>query len=313
MGMTLTQLRTFLAVAQTGSVRAAAEQLVVSQPSVSAAVGSLQRELGVELFARQGRGLRMTAAGAAFAAGARASLGLLDQATRRAQSIDEPGHGSVRVVAITTAAERLVLPLIAGFLQRNPAAKVTVHVGNRTTAWEALRDHEADLVVAGRPPASAPARVLGTAENRLVVVGPAADPSGRRAQRAEHWLAGRTWLMREEGSGTRDATESLFESLGIRPPCMILGSNGAVERAVAAGLGVALISLSAVIERIQDGSVVVLACRGTPLDRPWHLVAHSSEPLNPTATQLVRSMGESKDGFALSAEGRRLLISRARR
>ncbi|MDP9072744.1 MAG: LysR family transcriptional regulator, partial [Actinomycetota bacterium] len=73
--MTLTQLRTFLAVADTASVRAAAERLVVSQPSVSAAVASLEKELGVALVARQGRGLRVTAAGVAFAARVRESLG----------------------------------------------------------------------------------------------------------------------------------------------------------------------------------------------------------------------------------------------
>src|SRR6478672_13709341 len=77
--MTLGQLRTFLAVVGTGSVRAAAERLVVTQPAVSAALGSLQEELGVALVARDGRGLRVTPAGEAFADYARRALGLLDE------------------------------------------------------------------------------------------------------------------------------------------------------------------------------------------------------------------------------------------
>src|ERR1700761_3882571 len=92
--VTLTQLRTFLAVAETASVRSAAERLVVSQPSVSAAVASLEKELGVALVARQGRGLRVTAAGEAFASRVRESLGLLDAAVRAAQSLEAPGQGS---------------------------------------------------------------------------------------------------------------------------------------------------------------------------------------------------------------------------
>jgi len=306
--MTLTQLRTFLAVAETGSVRAAAERLVVSQPSVSAAVASLERELGVTLAARYGRGLRITTAGAAFAAGARASLGLLDQAIRHARSIEEPGRGTVRVVAVTTAAERLLLPLIADFRRANPGAGVTLHVGNRTTVWEALRDHEADLVVAGRPPAAAPARVLARAENRLVVVGPPPAGEGTTAlRRATSMLSRQTWLLREEGSGTRDAAEALLAELGIEPPTMILGSNGAIEQAVAVGLGVALISLDAVAASLADGSVTVWSCPGTPLNRPWHLVAHASEPLSPTARALARSMAAAPGGFSPTADGRRLL------
>lgn len=307
--MTLTQLRTFLAVADTTSVRAAAERLVVSQPSVSAAVASLEKELGVALVARHGRGLRITAAGMAFAAKVRQSLGLLDQAVRGAQSLEAPGQGSVQVVTVTTAAERLLPPLLAVFLREHPDAGVSVQVGNRTMVWEALRDHTADFVIAGRPPAAAAARVLARAPNRLVLVGPhlARGANSAASSSVVERLAHQTWLLREAGSGTRDATDDLLVDLGIAPSTMILGSNGAVEQAVVAGLGVALISLHAVADAIANGSIVVWACPGTPLDRPWHLVAHSAASLSPTAILLARSMTEATDRFVLTAEGRRVL------
>ncbi|HZQ26369.1 MAG TPA: LysR substrate-binding domain-containing protein, partial [Acidimicrobiales bacterium] len=235
--MTLTQLRTFLAVADTGSVRAAAERLVVSQPSVSAAVASLERELGVALIARQGRGLRLTSGGAAFAATLRSSLGLLDQGVRAARSGEDPGQGSVRLAAVTTAAERLLPRLLASFRRAHPGAGVAMEVLNRAQVWDAVVTHEVDLAVAGRPPAGSPLRVLGTAANRLVVVGP---PSPKRD------LAGQTWLLREEGSGTRSATDALLDDLGIEPATMVLGSNGAIEQCLLAGLGITLISEAAV-------------------------------------------------------------------
>lgn len=304
--MTLTQLRTFLAVAETGSVRAAAERLVVSQPSVSAAVSTLERELGVALMARQGRGLRITDAGVAFAGTVRQSVGLLDRAVRDAQSLDAPDRGTVRVASVTTAIECLLVPLLARFRHEHPASAVSLRVWNRARVWEALRDHEADLVIAGRPPASAPARVLGKASNRLVVVGPPvldAGPSGMTPVAA---LAQQTWLLREEGSGTRAAADDLLEDLGLAPATMILGSNGAVEEGVAAGLGVGLMSLEATAQRVAARSISVLRCPGTPLDRPWHLAAHASERLNPTAVLLGRSMS-GVDGFSLTADGRRTL------
>ncbi len=301
--MTLTQLRTFLAVADTGSVRSAAERLVVSQPSVSAAVASLEKELGVALVARQGRGLRITGPGSAFAARVRESLGLLDLAVRSAQSLEAPGQGSVKLVTVTTAAERILPPLLAVFRHQHPHAGVAVQVGNRLMVWEALRNRSADLVIAGRPPVAAPFVVLATAPNRLVLAGP---PIGA-VDAPVATLADQTWLMREAGSGTRDATDQLLDDLGISPSTMILGSNGAVEQAVVAGLGIAVISLDAVADRIANGSVAIWPCPGTPLDRPWHLVAHASGSLSPTALLMAKSMTEVPDRFVVSLEGAAIL------
>ena len=267
MAMTLSQLRTFLAVTSAGSVRVAAESLLVSQPAVSAAIASLERELGVALVVRHGRGLRLTGAGTAFADDVRTSLGLLDQGSRRARSIEDPGRGTVRLVAVATAAERLLLPVVARFREQHPEAGVTVQVGNRMTVWETLRHREADLVVAGRPPVAVPADTLACGENRLVVIGPASSTPRTNGADAVQDPARETWLLRERGSGTRAAADALLAELDIDPPTMILGSNAAIEQGVAMGLGVGLISLDAAAERISQGSVTVWACPGTPIDR----------------------------------------------
>jgi len=307
MAMTLSQIRTFLAVADAGSARVAAESLLVSQPAVSAAIASLERELGVALVARHGRGLRLTAAGTAFAEDARTSIGLLDQGSRRARSIEDPARGTVRIVAVATAAERLLLPVVARFRQKYPEAGVTIEVGNRMTVWEALRHREADLVVAGRPPAAVPAATLARGENRLVVIGPASSTPRANGADGVQDPARETWLLRELGSGTRSAADALIAELEIEPPTMILGSNAAIERGVEMGLGVGLISLDAAAERIAQGSVAVWACPGTPMNRPWHLVCYSGEPLGPTALALVRSMVGPGGSLKATADGRRLL------
>lgn len=307
MAMTLSQLRTFIAVVNAGSVGGAAESLCVSQPAVSAAITSLQRELGVALVAHHGRGLRITTAGTAFANDVRTSLGLLDQGCRRARSIEAPAQGTVRLVAVATAAERLLLPIVARFREQHPEAGVTIHVGNRTTVWEALRHHEADLVVAGRPPVAVPAETLARGDNRLVLIGPASATPGTRGADGVHDLAGETWLLREPGSGTRSTADALLAELGINPPTMMLGSNAAIERGVELGLGVGLIASDAAAEGISRGSVTVWACPGTPVDRPWHLVCHAGEPLGPTALALVRSMVGPDGSLMATAEGRRIV------
>lgn len=308
MGMTLSQLRTFVAVADAGSVRDAAEALLVSQPAVSAAIASLERELGVPLVVRHGRGLRLTAAGSAFADDVRTSLGLLDYGSRRARSIEDPARGTVRLVAVATATERVLLPVVARFREEHPDAGVTIQVGNRMTVWENLRHHKADLVVAGRPPVGVPATTLARGENRLVLIGPA-SATPRTYGANGHDPARETWLLRESGSGTRAAADALLAELDIDPPTMILGSNAAIQRGVEMGLGVGLISLDAAAERIAQGSVTVWACPGTPMNRPWHLVCYSGEPLGPTALALARSMVGPGGSMKATAEGRRILRS----
>jgi LysR family transcriptional regulator, low CO2-responsive transcriptional regulator len=307
MAMTLSQLRTFVAVADAGSARIAAESLHVSQPAVSAAIASLERELGVALVARHGRGFHLTPAGTAFADDVRASLGLLDHGSRRARSIEDPARGTVRLVAVATATERLLLPVVAHFREQNPEAGVTIQVGNRTTVWETLRHRKADLVVAGRPPVAVPADTLARGENRLVVIGPASARSN--GADAVQDPTRETWLLREPGSGTRSAADALLAELDIDPPTMILGSNAAIERGVELGLGVGLISLDAAAEGISKGAVTVWACPGTPMSRPWHLVRYSGEPLGPTALALLKSMVGSGGSLKATAEGRRILRS----
>ncbi|MBG0832437.1 LysR family transcriptional regulator [Planomonospora sp. ID67723] len=304
--MTLTQLRTFLAVAETGSVRAAAERLYVTQSAVSAALVALQRSLGLRLVRPAGRGLRLTEAGEVYAEYVRRVLGLLEEARTAAAGEADPERGQVRVAAVTTAGEELLPPLLAGFRNRHPGVGIILEVGNRERVHAMLAGHEADLVVGGRPPASGPFRVLAVRRNELAVVAagsavsgcddPAdrADPAGSAARSglaastpapapadAVTWLGCQTWLLREPGSGTRATTEALLEGLGITPRTLTIGSNVAVRESVKAGLGVTLLSRDAMTE-----GMVEIPTPLTPMRRDWHLLAHRG-PLPATPRLLV--------------------------
>lgn len=293
--MTLGQLRTFLAVVDSGSVRAAAERLVVTQPAVSSAIAALQRELGVALVARDGRGVRITPAGEAFARYARRSLGLLDQAVSAAAGQARPERGRVRLAAVTTSGERLVPRLLASFRERYPEAEIVLEVGNRLRVWELLANHEVDLAVAGRPPAGSSFVTLATRPNILVVVAPTQEGGGgvRRVSRPE--LGRATWLLREPGSGTRSTTEELFAELGISPQVLTLGSNGAIQESVRIGLGITLISHDAVAPQLEAGVLEEWRHKPLPLRREWHIVGHEGEEVGPTARLLLDHLGEAAD------------------
>jgi LysR family transcriptional regulator, low CO2-responsive transcriptional regulator len=283
--LSLHQLRTFLEVVETGSVREAAERLVVSQPAVSSALASLQRTLGAALVERDGRGLRITPAGERLAAHGRRVFALLDEAAADVRAA-AGGAPVVRLAAVTTAAEQLLPALLAEFESRPLAAAVELHVANREAVWDRLAHGESDLVIGGRPPDE---RFVSCAvrPNQLVVV---ASPSSGVDAGA---LGAATWLVREPGSGTRATTEALFEALGITPPTVTIGSNGAILGCVRVGLGVSLLSRDALARDLAAGEIVEVTTSRTPLVRDWHIVALGGRELTVGAQRFVEHAVET--------------------
>jgi LysR family transcriptional regulator, low CO2-responsive transcriptional regulator len=277
--VTVTQLSTFLAVAETGSVRAAAERLVVTESAVSSCVAALQKDLELALVAKNGRGLRLTEAGEVYTGYVRRVLGLLDEG--RSAAAGEAGGGVLRVAAVTTAGEQLLPGLLAGFRRKYPRIGIDLEVGNRERALRLADDHHVDLVLGGRPPQGPgwPRMVAHAVRpNELVVVGPVLlAASARSSGDLAAWLARQTWLLREPGSGTRATTEAYLEEQQIAPGMLTVGSNVAVCESVAAGLGVTLISRDAVARDIGRGVLAELPAPGTPLRRDWCLVSREGQ------------------------------------
>ena len=262
MSVTVTQLRSLVAVAHGGTVQRAAERLQVSQPSVSAAVAGLGRELGVGLLERDGRRSRLTAAGLAYLPHAEAVLGLLDQGREAAREAVDTGGARIQLIAVNTAGEYLLPGIIQAYRQIAPGVQVLLEVGNRREVIDRLRSHTADLGVAGRPPSG---DIVGRpfAHNELIVVGRDSDID----------FAAAPWLMREPGSGTRATLEAYLSTQGIEPPeRLTLGSNGALKQALMVGMGVTLISRHAVARELDEGSLAMVDAPGTPLHRPFHLL-----------------------------------------
>ena len=277
--MTFGQLRTFLEVTRQGSIRGAASALFITEPSVSAAVSSLEKELKVELFERAGRGIRATPAGEELAGHAAEMLGLQERAVRLTQEAAGRPR-SLRLAAVTTAAEYILPTYLQAFRTRLPDVELRLEVGNRATVIESLLTHRADLGIGGRPPDEGGIVGEPFLANLLVVVGGPDHPlAGARVILPEQ-LDGETWLMREAGSGTRHATEEFLAVRGSSyPAIMTLGSNGAVKQAAALGMGLTLVSEEAVKAELAAGTLVRLHVRGTPVLRSWHVLRlEGSEP-----------------------------------
>ena len=294
-------------MAETGSVRAAAGQLVVTQAAVSASLAALQRSVGMPLVRPDGRGLRLTSAGEQYAAYVHRILGLLGEARLAAAAAADPERGELRIAAVTTAAEQIVPRLLSGFRRVHPHSGVLLEAGNRDRVRALLEHHQVDLAVAGRPEPGWDVRVHAVRAHQLVVVGApelaaqahgAADAApGQTGEAGEAgmlpWLSRQPWLLREPGSGTRLSTEALLAELDITPSTLTVGSNGAIRESAAVGLGVTLVSRDAVAQELASGRLAEIAVPGTPLHRDWYLLANPGPLPLPAARLVAHVLGSS--------------------
>ena len=265
---------------------AAADALVVTQPSVSSALAALGRELGCDLFARQGRGVTLTPAGHAFVPYATDVIGLLGQGQGAAREAAQLSARRLQLAAVTTAAESFVPPLLRAFSPRDPAVDLTLVVGNRHQVLEHVLDHSVDLAISGKPPADDRLHAEPLLDNEITCITAPDDPAAGTLQTAAD-LAGRVWLLRESGSGTRTLNEDFLSQRGLSPDILTLGSNGAIKQAARAGLGISLLSRAAVEAELDSGLLGELPLRDGPARRSWYLLRSAIGPVRPTVQEFV--------------------------
>ncbi|MHB1836144.1 MAG: LysR family transcriptional regulator [Solirubrobacteraceae bacterium] len=269
--MTLAQLQSFVLVARHGSVKAAAAELGVTEPAVSVAVAALRRELGDELFVRDGRGIALTAGGRRLAALAEEILGLAEQARRSVQ--DSPGQPRLMQVAVAGLVAEHVGPLIDAFTNRDPGLDVAVEPAAGAAFAQLLERRQADIAL-GPAPSGAPASAIASVpflRCRLTVVG---APGHRLAGIREVPLAQAAkerWLL---GPGDLDATTGagrLFAAAGIEPAQVAsYTSHAAAVSAAAAGDGLVVTLAHSVIGQIRRRTLAPIDITGVPLVELWH-------------------------------------------
>jgi DNA-binding transcriptional LysR family regulator len=302
MAVTLNQLSSFLAVAREGSVSAAAEKLYVTQPSISAAVSALSREVGTDLTERVGRGVGLTAAGDAFRPYAADVLGLIDQGRKAAREAADISMRSLRLVAVATAAEFVVPALLRSFGKLHPEINLSLEVANRASLFDRVLEHGVDVAIAGRPPEDD--RIAGHAflSNEIVLIASPDDAlAGTKSVRPEQ-LGHLVWLMREPGSGTRQLVTEFLAEHDLRPQTLTLGSNGAIKEAVRLGLGVSLQSRVAVENELVTGTIGEIGVRGGLPSREWYALHSATVPPRPAVKLFL--------DFAYGPEGRRAFEGR---
>jgi len=290
------QLRAFEATARLGSVTKAAAALHVSQPTVSVQLREIATALGEPLFETVGRQLRLTQSGELLQQTVADLTGCWQQLESRLAEVHGLVRGRLRSAAVTTA-EYFVPDLLGPFAAAHPGVDIELAVENRDRVVSRLSRSQDDLAVMMLPPQDLPLESVPFLDNPLVVIVAATHPlAGRRLTLAR--LAGERWLMREPGSGTRMAAEQHFAAQGFKPTiAMSLGSNEAIKHAVAAGLGMAVVSRLAVQDSLAQNSLqaprlVQLQVKGFPLRRSWSVVWRRDQPLCAAAKRFISYLQE---------------------
>lgn len=292
MAITVTQLRAFLAVEKAGSLKGAAEQLVVTQPSVSGAVTALEKELGVKLLERRGRGVGLSASGEAFAPRAARILALLEEARTAALEASQQSHPPLKIAAVNTAGEYVVPPILREYRSREPEADLYLEVSNRAGVLSRVELRQADIGIGGSPPEGGELEGIPFLENELVVV--ASPDHGLASARGLAFsdLGHATWLLRENGSGTRAFTYHLLQERGIRPSVMTIGSNGAIKQSVRAGLGLGLLPRQAVSLELEMGLLTELDLREELPLRHWYALVPAQAQRRPLVEEFLGFLKE---------------------
>ena len=281
MNVTFRQLKIFESVARHLSFTRASEELHLTQPAVSMQIKQLELSVGLPLFEQLGKKIFLTDAGREFdryASAITAQLHELDQVVDEMKGLK---RGRL-TIAVASTANYFVPRLLATFCKRHGGAvSVSLDVTNRKQLLKGLMENRNDLVIMGQPPEGMDLVAEHFLENPLVVIAPPDHPLAAEKRIPPERLREETFLVREQGSGTRSAMERYFAAndLQLVTP-MEMSSNEAIKQGVEAGLGLGLVSLHTLAMELALAKLVVLDVIKFPIMRYWYIVYREGKRLS---------------------------------
>jgi len=284
MNITFRQMRLFLALADTGSVSAAARAMHVTQPTASMQLRDVADAVGLPLYDVISRKVHLTEAGKELARTVRQMTQEWDLFEQRMDAMKGLTRGRLRVAVVSTA-KYFVPRLVGTFCRKHPKIDVSLEVLNRDGVVRRLRENLDDLYIMSMPPTDIDLEDQVFMPNFLVVVAASGDPITKRSKICLKDIARHRFILREQGSGTRMAVDKPFRRKKFHPDVRLeLGSNEAIKEAVAGGLGFGVISNHALHGHAKEHGVSVLEVDGFPIVSNWHIVHPKAKQLSPIAT-----------------------------
>ncbi len=280
MNVTFRQLEVFETVARHLSFTRAAEELSLTQPAVSMQIKLIEDIVGLALFERLGRKIYLTEAGLQMYQVSREITSKLAEVERTLNEIKGPEGGRL-LVSVASTVQYFAIRLLGGFCKEYPNVNVNLIVTNQKGLLRLLENNETDIALMGEPPAGMGLSSEPLLDNPLVVI---AHPNHHLKDRKSiplDELKNETFLMREQGSGTRTSAERFFAEKGMKIFAnMEMNNNGAIKLGVEEGLGLGIVSQHTIDNEVKAGRLIVLDVQFFPLVRKWVMVRREGKRLS---------------------------------
>ena len=302
------RLKVFRAVAEQASFRRAAEQLRITQPSVSQHIRLLEEELSLRLFDRSPAGITLTPAGILLLDHTRRAGRLVQKTLTELAALQGQPGGSLRLAASTTVAQYVLPRILGAFLRANPRVQVSVTSGNTHHVTELVLAGHAHLGIIEGPPTHKEVSVEHFLDDRLLLAVPRNHPWAGLTDLPVTSLLQAPLLMRENGSGTRHVVEDALRHAGIRLNqlhiAMELDSTEAIVSGIEAGLGVGFLSRLAIRKELRLGTLATATIAGVQMPRAFSLI-HTSGPLAEGSAAAFRTFALSQIASHLAPSTRK--------
>ncbi len=288
MAINLHQLKIFHTVARSGSFSRAAAELMISQPSVSIQVGELERQFGIELFEQAGKSVRLTEAGRTLDDYASRILGLIEETRRAVDEVKGLRRGRILIGATPTPGTYLLPGLLGRLKEQYPHLEIALRIGGPRRIQEMLLQHELDVGVIGWKVTFPDLEAVPVVTDEMVLV---VAPAHRFAQLPAvniTDLSGEPFILRERGSENREAVDDALHRAGVHiTPALELEGVELVKQAVAANLGISILSRFTVELEVASERLRIVPVRGLHIERVISIIYHKDRRLPRVAQAFI--------------------------
>lgn len=292
--MNFKQLEVFVSVVKFHSFSRAAEEIFLSQPTVSAHIHALEAECGAQLLVRSTKEVYPTQAGMSFYRYANELLQMREQALSAVRGCVSDVRGTLEIAASTVPSQYLLPAVFSHMADEYPDLFFSLQEYDSREAIQRVINMQAEISVVGTHPEDLRCVSVPFLQDRLVLITPNADRfRALTAKNALDLLKSEPFLTREQGSGTRLEMEDALRRLGIDSETLHLraqlNNTESIKQAVAHGLGISIVSRFAAEDYVRFGSLLMFDLGDPVFDRQFYFVYRRGWPLSPAAERFMET------------------------